>query len=197
MSPFAPQNLLAAQRAARREARLTGRTGADVDDLQQAAVLGLPRALEDWDPGIGGLPTWLDWCCRAAVRAELRRLRGPAPVVRARAAANPGASTPHEAVDDAREQRQRMAAVRRALRALPDRDREIFLRHFRDGETVVSLAAERGVTHQAVSERLRRMLAAVQREACSMLGCPLPGPRRSCSREALRSRRRRAERRAA
>lgn len=142
------------------------------DDFEQAAVIGLFEAARTWDPAQGAFTTWAGWKCRSAVQAEVRRLLGinARPVCRARLSTDPWSTEPHAEADAARQQEQLLALVQQALGRLLEDQRRDFLRHYRDGATMLSLAAERGCTHQAVSQRMARIMERVRREVAALQG---------------------------
>jgi RNA polymerase sigma factor (sigma-70 family) len=143
-----------------REVRASGGVQrCDLQDIKQGAVLGLYEAAERWDPERGAFTTWSAWCCRHAVQAERRVLRGPAPVVRRRLKADTEATHPIAAFEDADEQSFRLAQVYAEIAKWKPRDRKVFVAHHLRGMTVREIGEALGVSHQAVSERLRRLLA--------------------------------------
>ena len=56
------------------------------------------------------------------------------------------------------EARDLAEALDAALGDLPPADRDLIVGHLRDGRTLTELAAARGVSHQALSSRLKRLL---------------------------------------
>lgn len=196
IDPFAPEHLRIARKAARSVAVRT-RCYFAVRDMQQRAVVGLVAAARSCPSGTA-FPAWAERACRNAAAAELRGLRGPAPVVLTRLGADDGLDCPVEEWEHRRERRELVAAVRRVLARLSEADRDLFRRRYGGGETCGTLGAERGVTGQAVSERLRRILARVRQALRLELGGAYPAPTRQTA--ATRNRvehRREARRRAA
>lgn len=143
----------------------------DMADLEQAAMLGLWRAAQTWNPALGAFSTWAGWECRAQVQAEIRRLRG-------RGSARMPTIEPFEddimstdwlggveALEEEQAQlEERSRSVGRAIEALTEDDRQLLLRRFRDGVSGSQIATERNVSPQAVSKRLRRILGVVRQE---------------------------------
>lgn len=178
IDPFAPEHLRIARKAAQSVAAMT-RCYFAIGDMCQRAVVRLETAARSCPPGTA-FPAWAERSCRNAAAAELRVLRGPAPVVLTRLGAEDGLDHSVEEWEHQRERRALAAAVRRVLARLPQADRVLFVRHHADGETCRTLATERGVTHQAVSERLRRILERVRQALRVELGDAFPTPTR-CS----------------
>lgn len=148
-------------------ARSSRRTGADLDDLCQASVVGLFDAATHWDQALGAFTTWSAYRCRHAVQAEMRLLRGPQPIVRLRLSADPCSTDPTDDYHEALDSETRGAMVAEVLDSWSESDRSMFLRRYLHGETAKAMADERGVSHQAVSARCRALLDRMRRAVAS------------------------------
>lgn len=76
----------------------------------------------------------------------------------------------HDILPDGRESVEETALksvlteqVRRWVDSLPDEDRKLLLAAYADGKTTVQLAREYGVSQQAISKRLRRILSRLKK----------------------------------
>ena len=138
----APRSLALARRMLRDEA--------EAEDVTQEAMLRVWRMAPDWRPGEAKLSTWLHRVTVNLATDRLRRRRSapleaaPEPVDEA-----PGALAELEAAD-------RASALRRALGALPERQkRAVELRHF-DELSNPEIAAALEVSVEAVESLLAR-----------------------------------------
>jgi RNA polymerase sigma factor (sigma-70 family) len=161
-----------ARRVAQRQARGRNITcPAALADLEQASLLGLDRAVQKWDPARGALLTIAGYECRAAVQAEIQRLKGKGsrlmPTIMSFDEARMAGPDPHAELEEqerVQERGRQLARLRAAVQELRPVERELFTRHFLEGTTQCSIAAERGVTGWAVGKRLKRIYARVAQE---------------------------------
>jgi RNA polymerase sigma-70 factor (ECF subfamily) len=148
-------------------ARLTGAAAADLDDLVQAVFVEVARAARRFD-GRSTTRTWIFGIAvnvaRHHVRGAVRRRRVIAEQESERPSQVPGADRP----DRNAEHRELLAALDRAIRALPDALREVFVACEIEGLSGVEAAKVLGVAEGTVFRRLheaRKALRAVLEEA--------------------------------
>ena len=143
---------------------LAARITADHDaaqDVTQEVFVHLWERPEAYDPRRGALRTWLcllarrraiDWNRRRQARARYQATAATAEVATHRAQPD---------VDDALTWRTEAKAVREAVRALPDTQREAVLLAYFQGRTYREVARELEIPEGTAKSRLRRALAAV------------------------------------
>ncbi|MEO1000201.1 MAG: RNA polymerase sigma factor [Pseudomonadota bacterium] len=136
--------------------RLLG-DAAEAEDVAQEALLRLWRIAPDWRPGEARISTWLYRVATNLATDRLRRRRG----VGLDAAPEPADEAP--AVLDGLAAGERVAAIRRAVADLPERQRlAIELRHFEElGNPEIAEIMETSVEAvESLLARGRRRLAA-------------------------------------
>ncbi len=131
--------------------RLLG-SRADAEDVLQDVFLGLPDALARYEER-GAFGAWIR---RVAVRAALMTLRR-----RARRVHEPLASA--DAVAAAPPEPERSIAARRAIAALPDALRVVFVLRELEGYAHAEIAELLGITRTASALRLHRAWKLVRR----------------------------------
>ena len=165
---------------AHRLGRMWGATRpADLADLGQAALIGLWRASVAWDPdhpSRASFPTFARFLIRDEVQAAFRRMRGrgcdmrveiesysdaPQQPYTSSACAEGYVARPFEEVERLESSRfeaeLQLADVLFVVDQQPLLDRACFTQHFMDGEPVLAIARDRGVTRQAIQHRLAKV----------------------------------------
>ncbi|WP_439625962.1 sigma-70 family RNA polymerase sigma factor [Gemmata sp.] len=142
---------------------------ADADDLAQDATVRLLESFPKFNGNPGLLPQFTSWMCYRASEARTTRHARDAQVaahlrdLAARDAARPGCAADGPDSEDAAAEAARLRA---AVERLPAQQRAAVVRVFgldgRGPATRKGVAAELGVTHQAVSDRVKRAVAALR-----------------------------------
>lgn len=160
-----------ARLVARRQARGRGITCREaIADLEQASLLGLDKAAQMWDPAKGAFLTIAGIQCRAAVQAEIQRLKGKGSRLMPTFVelTDHDRRDPFAELEDAEHESfvrtQRLADIGYVLDSLPPRDANDFRKHFLEGVPMSTLAKDAGCSRQAVQQRLARVLARVEQE---------------------------------
>jgi len=118
----------------------------DVEETASDVFFALWRNAEKMEK----LKAWLAATARNKAKNKLRELRSDLPLDEE--IAIDGISVIEDTVISSEEQR----AVKEAILAMDTLDREIFLRHYYDSQTVATIVAETGMTEAAVRKRLMR-----------------------------------------
>ena len=151
--PAAFERFVAAHRArvAGLAYRLTG-WGDDVDDVVQEVFLSALRNMRRFR-GECSLATWLAAITVNTCRNQWRRrlLRGRLFAGLARQTGTTAAAADTRALDD-----ERFADVRRAVRALPSRYREVIVLRYLEEMSVAEVGTVLGISRSAVEVRLSR-----------------------------------------
>lgn len=153
-----------ARMVARRQARGRNITCPHaIADLEQASLIGMDLAAQTWDRA-HAFTTWAGWKCRAAVQAELRRLKGKGhrhqmPTI---VELDEGTAATDPIV--VLEARELVARINDVVQGLPDSWRVLFRRHYIEGVTATAIADESGVTRWAVCKKLHKIYARVEQE---------------------------------
>ena len=142
---------------------------AEAEDVAQEAMMRLWRIAPDWRAGEAQVSTWL---FRVVANLCTDRLRKrPRRAVTLDEVAEPADPTP--SVEAKMQTDARMAALRKALADLPDRQREaVMLRHF-EGHSNPEIAERLGVSTEAVESltaRGKRALAKALKGQVTALG---------------------------
>jgi RNA polymerase sigma factor (sigma-70 family) len=109
------------------------------------------------------------WLYRVAHNAALNVRRDP----QASFAPLPDGLDGVERPEDALQRSERLWTVVRALRALPDRQREVIVRHALDGDSHEQIAADLGVSTGAIRQLAHRARRTVREAAAAVLPVPL------------------------
>jgi len=96
------------------------------------------------------LKAWLGATARNKAKNKLREIRADLPLDEETATENIGQIEEDIILNDERR------AVREAILSMDMPDREIFLRHYYDSQTIAAIVAETGMTEAAVKKRLVR-----------------------------------------
>jgi RNA polymerase sigma-70 factor (ECF subfamily) len=96
------------------------------------------------------LKAWLGATARNKAKNKLREIRTDVPLDDEIVIDGKGE------IEDAIVSDDESRAVKNAILAMDERDREIFLRHYYDSQTVATIVAETGMTEAAVRKRLVR-----------------------------------------
>lgn len=166
-----------------------GRRGVELDDLINAGYLALVRAVESYDPSAGGaFITWLTYhlktafCDTFGIRTEKGRrdpLNNAASLDAPVNADDPDSATlgditpgnGESAFDDIMEcdyQRAMREAIDAVLSELPPREADTIRRRYFKGETLGSIAKDRGVSTNAVSQSERKAIREIRRNKKAM-----------------------------
>ena len=142
---------------------------AEAEDVAQDAMMRLWRIAPEWRTGEAKVSTWLYRVVANLCTDRLRkRPRGAVPL---EAVAEPPDPTP--SVEAQMQTDARTRALRRALAALPERQRlAVMMRHF-DGASNPEIAAQLGISTEAVESltaRGKRALAAALKGQVAALG---------------------------
>jgi RNA polymerase sigma-70 factor (ECF subfamily) len=120
----------------------------EAEDLVQQAFLQIHRARNDFDPS-RSLRPWV-YTIALNLKREYLRSRRRRPTSPLETAPEPGVDAPDPELED------RARATRRALRALPDAQREVIELHWFDGLSFQEVAAALGITTSAAKVRAHR-----------------------------------------
>lgn len=140
----------------------------DVDDLVQESMLALYIAARSWDADRGPFVPWAIIQCRAAVQKSIRSVRHVDHRTNAPIFVRLGAQIrvdPWADLEERDEQAALQDAADRAIESLKDGERLLFRRYWESGDTMASLARREGVTHQAISLRLAKIMGRVREAA--------------------------------
>lgn len=130
----------------------------EAEDVVQESFLQLWRHARRWKPGAARFSTWLFQVAANASRDRLRRRREHvAEAVDRLVDDTPGSS-------ERLRQQERCAEVRRAIHALPERQREALLLSHYDGMGNPEAAAVMGISIEAVESLLARARRKLRRD---------------------------------
>ena len=110
------------------------------------AAWGRPEVLR-----LGQVKAWLGAVARNKAKNRLRQISRTLPL-EDDALDIPGSDDPPGDLERAEEQR----LVRRAVEALPEPDREIFLRHYYYAQTIPEISCHTGIKESTIKTKLRR-----------------------------------------
>lgn len=122
----------------------------DREECLSEVAMQVWTKIDSYDPQRGRWTTWLTVLARNAALNRARRARGEAEELSDRIPS--GEATPEEALL----QKERLAALRKAIDRLAQRDRVIFYRKYYYQQPTSQIASELGMTSRAVEGRLYR-----------------------------------------
>ena len=131
-------------------------SGADAEDVAQETLLRAWRQLPSWQAGQARFSTWLQRVALNLVNDRLRARREQVPIDETELPAS--APGPERGADDA----QRARRVRRALQALPERQRDAMLLCHFEGLGNIEAAAALEVSVEALESLLSRARRALR-----------------------------------
>jgi RNA polymerase sigma-70 factor, ECF subfamily len=138
---------------------------ARAEDLTQEAFLRMIKARQDWEPR-ASVRTWLFTIARHLATDEARRqVHRQARPLEASGPGEEGAVAVRDegrAPDDAAADRELRPLLERALAALPDEQREVFLLREHMGLSFPEIATATGVNENTVKSRMRYALLALR-----------------------------------
>jgi RNA polymerase sigma factor (sigma-70 family) len=125
------------------------------EELVQKTVFDAVRGRQGYDPAKGAPQDWIFGIAFNNIRIEIRR-RASRPAVDVNAAMYLQALDTKLLPDEVLEQKETAELVRRALEALPDKEREVLKARYLEGLSIEEMAGRMGTTRKAVYSLLYR-----------------------------------------